>query len=159
RRTRTATPARWTTGTGWRTTTTEAAGQVTAATFTQSDLDAAVQRGIAAAEEARRARKAAKAAKAPPAEAAQAPAAAVTETDDERIARIVGEKVAALTPRESEEAKIERLVRERVTAAKQDLAESGAVTRKGLVAEHSGGRSGSDGLPADFPVKDGEIIP
>jgi hypothetical protein len=143
------------------TTTTEAAGHVAAATFTKADLDDAVARGIAQAEEARRARKAAKRGAATPAETAPAAGAPVTETDDQRIARIVAEKVAALTVTETEEQRIDRLVREQLTTAKQQLMESGGgPSRKGLVTEHSGARAtGADGLPEDFPMKDGVMIP
>jgi hypothetical protein len=144
--------------------TTEAAGQVTAATaYTQADLDAAVARAMAA-EKARR--KARKAAQAGPAETAAPPAAAVTETADQRIARLVDERVAAAVAAqappavtETDEQRIDRLVSERMTAAKQDLMESGGGPgRKGLVAEHSGGRPAGD-PPADFPMKDGAMIP
>jgi hypothetical protein len=141
------------------TTTTEAAATAPAAPgYTQADLDAAVARGIAQAEEARRARKAAKRATGTPAESA--PAGAVAETDEQRIERLVAEKVAALAgPQETEEQRISRLVRERMVTVKQEIAESGGVTRKGLVAEHSqAGRPAGD-VPADFPMKDGVMIP
>ncbi len=148
------------------TTTTEAAGQVTAATFTQSDLDAAVQRGIAAAEEARRARKAAKRAVAPAESAPAAPA--VTEAAD--IDRIISEKVAAAfaakeqpaapAVTETLEQQVERRVAEAVTAAKQQLTESGqGPSRKGLaVTEHAGAKApepglNSHGFPSDWPDK------
>lgn len=146
--------------------TTEAAGQVTAATsYSQADLDAAIARGIAQAEEARRARKAAKKAAAP-AESAQPAGRAVTETDEQRIERIVTEKVAALVgPQETEEQKIARLVEERLTAERARLTESGhGPGRKGLapggaVTEHSGGRPAAEpglnghGFPPDWPDK------
>lgn len=143
--------------------TTEAAGQVTAATFTQADVDAAASRAVAAYDEARRARKAAKKATAP---AESAPAATVTETAG--IDQLIAEKVAAAIAARSQapavtetlEQQVERRVQEALTAAKQDLMESGGGPgRKGLVTEHAGGRPAGGELPADFPMRDGAMIP
>lgn len=139
--------------------TTEAAVTVPAA-LTQADLDGAVARALAADKAARKARKAAKAA--PPAETA--PAAQVTETEDQRIARLVDERVAAAVAAqavtETEDQRIDRLVEEKLTAAKQQLTESGqGPSRKGLaVTEHSGGKPAEPGLnshgfPSDWPDK------
>lgn len=145
------------------TTTTEAAATAPAATFTQADLDAAITRGIAQAEEARKARKAAKAAKGAPAETAHAPAAAVTETDDERISRIVEARIAAARPpevTETEDERIARIVEARLVAEKQALTESGGgPSRKGLVTEHSAAAAASGEVAADLPMKNGAVLP
>jgi hypothetical protein len=135
----------------------------------------AVRIALAEAEAARTARKADKKAKAAKAEqkaAEQAPAvpAAVTETGDQRIARLVEERsaarIAAEVPQvpvpvaETEEARIARMVEERVIAAKQELmATGGGPSRKGLVDEHTahvGGEApvNSHGLPAGWPDKE-----
>ena len=144
------------------TTTQEAVGAAPAAALSQADIDAAVSRALGAADEARRARKAAKKAKA----AESAPAAAVTETEDARIARLVEERLAAVRAEsgpaavtETEDQRIARLVEERLVAERQALTAQGAgPSRKGLVTEHSAARA-DGGLPADYPVKDGELVP
>jgi hypothetical protein len=135
----------------------------------------AVKAALAQADEARRARKAAKraaAAQAAPvaAETTSPVAGAVTETADQRIARLVEERsaarIAAEVPQvpapvaETEEARIARMVEERVIAAKQELmATGGGPSRKGLVDEHTahvGGEApvNSHGLPAGWPDKE-----
>jgi hypothetical protein len=154
------------------TTTTEAAGTPTAAAFSKADLDDAVTSALAKAEEARRARKAAKRGTvAAPAETAQPPAAPVTETDDQRIARIVEARLAASQPAapapvtETEDARITRIVEARLVTERQRLTEQGSGPgRKGLapggeVNEHTGARPGGEaglnefGLPLDWPHK------
>ena len=135
----------------------------------------AVKAALAQADEARRARKAAKraaAAQAAPvaAETTSPVAGAVTETADQRIARLVEERsaarIAAEVPQvpapvaETEEARIARMVEERVIAAKQELmASGGGPSRKGLVDEHTahvGGEApvNSHGLPSGWPDKE-----
>jgi hypothetical protein len=154
--------------------TNEAAGTSTAApALTQSDVDRAVATALAADREARRARKAAKNAK--PAESAPAPAAPVaesgtaaaaptpvTETEDQRIERMVAAKLAEQFPAETEDQRIERRVNEAFDAAIATRVQSGQLTpgRKGIVrsAEESvqGGASGalnSHGLPVEWPDK------
>jgi hypothetical protein len=138
----------------------------------------AVKAALEQADDARRARKAAKraaAAQAAPvvplaAETASPAPGAVTETADQRIARLVDERsaarIAAEVPQvpalvaETEEARIARMVEERVIAAKQELmATGGGPSRKGLVDEHTahvGGEApvNSHGLPAGWPDKE-----
>src|ERR1035441_5354572 len=96
--------------------------------------------------------------------------AAVTETGDQRIARLVEERsaarIAAEVPQvpapvaETEEARIARMVEERVIAAKQELmASGGGPSRKGLVHGHTahvGGEApvNSHGLPSGWPDKE-----
>ena len=124
--------------------------------------------------QARKAAKRAAAAQAAPvvplAAETASPAAAVTETADERIARLVEERsaarIAAEVPQvpapvtETEDARIARMVEERVIAAKQELmATGGGPGRKGLVEEHTarvGGEAplNSHGLPAGWPDKE-----
>lgn len=143
-------------------TTTEAAATAPAAAFTQADIDSAVAAALAKQRADKKAAK--RAAKA----TESAPAAPVTETaapGDDEIARMVKEGVAAALAAEglteTVDQKVARLVREQVTAAKQQLvAEGGGPGRKGLVTE-SGTRPGGAGgeYPPDFPVKDGELIP
>jgi|SRR5579872_5468423 len=140
------------------TTTQEAAGTAAAATFTQADIDAAVERDRAA----RKARKAA--AKAAAAAESAAATGTVTESADDRIARIVEERLAAAraagTVQETEQQRIDRLVEERLTAERQALAAAGqGPGRKGLVAEHAGAKGGSGEVPPDFPMKDGRMVP
>lgn len=145
------------------TTTQEAAPATAAPAFSQADLDAAAQRAVAAADEARRARKAAKKAKA--AEAAPAAPAAVAESDEARIARVVEERLAAaraeLAPAvtETEDQRIARIVEERLVAERQAItAQGGGPGRKGLVTEHSALRpaESASALPVD---SDGNAIP
>jgi hypothetical protein len=144
------------------TTTQEAAGTATAAApasiaIPQDVMDEALRKA------AKKAAKKALAAKA----AESAPAAPVTEakaeTDDERIARIVEARLAAARPQavaETEDERINRIVEARLVAEKQALTESGGGPgRKGLVTEHSGGTASSGEVPADFPMKDGRMIP
>jgi hypothetical protein len=130
---------------------------VAPATFNQTDLNAAVAQALAAEKAARKARK--QGAR-PPAESA--PAAPVAETEDERITRIVQERIAAASPvavTETEEDRISRLVDERLTAAKQGLMESGGgPSRKGLVAEHSAAAASGE-VAADLPLKNGVALP
>lgn len=148
------------------TTTTEAAGQVTAAaTLTQADVDAAVAKALADRKAAKRAKKAAQAAE-------SAPAAPVAETDDDRIARLVAEQVAARLAesapaqvQETEEQRIARLVEEKLVSERQRLAEAGmGPGRKGLapsgaVSEHTAAKTSGEpglnghGLPSDWPDK------
>jgi len=151
------------------TTTTEAVAQAPAATFTQADVDGMIASALERAEAARRARKAAKrGAVAAPAESAAPAAAAVTETEDERIARIVAEKVAALTPApvtETEDQRIARIVEAQMVIERQKITEQGGGPgRKGLspsgeVNEHSGVKVGGEpgmnrfGLPMEWPDK------
>jgi hypothetical protein len=163
--------------------TNEAAGQTTAApSFTQADVDAAIARGIQAAEDARRARKAARRGTQAPAESAPAapvaesapvtpaapaapvaPAAAVSESEDDKIARLV---TAALAEKfgtnESADERIARLVQEGVDAATAAMVQSGQVNlgRKGIVkpATESTPAAGGTGLtsfgvPSDWPQK------
>lgn len=145
------------------TTTQEAAGSATAApSFSQADLDAAVQRAVDGAEAKRKADKKAKKAKA--AESAAKPDGAVTETAAPDIAALVAEGIKAAMAEqgltETTEQKVARLVAEGVTAAKQEIAASGGGPgRKGLVTEHSAARADADGVPAGFPMKDGKLIP
>ena len=143
-----------------------------------NDLQEALAR-LAALEQAEADRKARKAlrkaaAKAVPVAAettSPAPAAAVTETDDQRIARLVeaqaAVRIAAEVPSvppvgvaETEQQRVDRLVEARVIAAKQELmASGGGPSRKGLVDEHTahvGGEApvNSHGLPAGWPDKE-----
>ncbi|HMH94153.1 MAG TPA: DUF6582 domain-containing protein [Streptosporangiaceae bacterium] len=101
-----------------------------------------------------------------PAESAAAPAAAaaVTETEDERVGRIVSERLAAeraaAAVTETDEARINRLVEERLVRERQEItASGGGPARKGLVAEHAGSGASSGEIPADFPMKNGAMIP
>lgn len=99
-------------------------------------------------------------------------APAVTETDDERVARLVEAAVQAqlakeatpAAPVETEQQRINRLVQERLTEAIQKRVEKdGPPARKGLstpVNEHSQPRTdgtsaelNTHGLPADWPDK------
>jgi Family of unknown function (DUF6582) len=141
------------------TTTQEAVGAAPAAAYSQADIDAAVQRALSTAGAAKKAKKAAKKAKA--AEAAAAPA--MTETADERIARLVEERLAAARPAEvteTEDQRVARIVEERLVAERQAItAAGGGPYRKGLVTEHSAARAAEEGVPADFPMKDGEMVP
>lgn len=138
------------------TTTQEAAPATAAPSFSQADIDTAVQRALDADRAARRARKAAKAR---PAEAA--PAAAVTETappsEEDRINAIVEAQLAkaGLAPvTETDEERINRIAEERVTARIQELAASGqGPARKGLVTEHSAARAAAE-IPAGLPFGD-----
>lgn len=149
------------------TATQETAGQAPAAA---ADPDAIAEAVAAALAKEKADRKARKAAKAKAAESAK-PAATVTETDDERIARIVEERAAQRIAAEvkpavaeTEDERISRLVEQRVTAAKQDLVASGAVAvaPKGVsepVNEHTAKAPGaeaatnSEGLPSGWPDK------
>jgi hypothetical protein len=137
------------------TTTQEAAGATAAAPpYSQADLDAAVTKALADRKAAKKARKA---------QAAEsAPAAPVTESADERIARIVEERLAAARAAEvteTEDQRVARLVEERLTEERQRLTAQGSgPSRKGLVTEHSAARA-EEGVPADFPIKDGEMVP
>jgi hypothetical protein len=113
-----------------------------ATSYTQADLDAAVERGIAA-ERARR--KAAKANRKPTETAPAAPvteaapAAPVAEAEDAMIARLVEAKLAAQFPQETAEARLERIVSERFDAAVAQRIQSGQVdpSRKGLVVKEA----------------------
>ena len=99
--------------------------------------------------------------------AESAPAAPVaettTETADERIARLVEEKVTAKLAEtavtETEDQRIERLVSERLVAEKQGaVAGGGGPGRKGLVTEHTAARTGGE-IPEGYPMKDGVMKP
>jgi hypothetical protein len=71
---------------------------------------------------------------------AQPAAAAVTETEDQRIARLVSEGVAAALPK----------------AIQEHVEQTGGPSRKGLVAqvaESTAGGTGSSGLPEGWPQK------
>jgi hypothetical protein len=142
------------------TTTTEAAPSAAAATFTQADITAAVAKALDDERAARKAaRKAAKAAK--PAESAPAAPVAEAAPDIEKlVADGLAAALAAQGLTETTEQKVARLVNEGVQRAKQELvAQGGGPGRKGLVTEHSAPAAGPDGMPADFPVKDGVMIP
>lgn len=149
-------------------TTTEAVAQAPAAPD-QATISAAVSAALAEDRAARKARKAAKRAQA----AETAPAggdggAAVTETDEQRIARLVDERVTAKLAgtgqapvQETEEQRVSRLVEERMVAERQRMAAAGqGPGRKGLVTEHTA-RTTSDGeIPADFPMDgEGRVLP
>lgn len=104
------------------------------------------------------------AAGAAPAESAPAAPAAVTETEDERVNRIVSERLAAeraaAAVTETDEQRINRLVEERLVRERQEItASGGGPGRKGLVAEHAGSAASSGEIPADFPMKNGVMIP
>lgn len=133
----------------------------------QNAIAEAVAAALAKEKADRKAKKKAKAA-----ESAK-PAAPVTESDDERIARIVEERAAKriadeVKPpvAETEDQRIERLVEARVTAEKQRLVAGGGVTpaRKGVEApvnEHTAAKVGGGepatnghGLPAGWPDKE-----
>jgi Family of unknown function (DUF6582) len=155
---------------GETTTTTEAAGTATAAAaaplaIPQEIMDEALRK--AAKKAAKRALAATGAAPAESAPAAPA-AAAVTESDDDRIARIVEERIAAARAAapaapavtETEEQRIERIVEARLVRERQEItASGGGPARKGLVAEHAGSGASSGEIPADFPMKNGVMIP
>lgn len=154
-------------------TTQEAAGTATAAPATlsipQDIMDEAMRK---AAKKAARRALAGTATTAPAESAPAAPAtAAVTETDEQRITRIVEAQVAAKLAEsaaaETEEARIARLVEQGVAAAKQQLTEQGGGPgRKGLnpggtsVNEAAGGAGttagpelNAHGMPRDWPDK------
>jgi hypothetical protein len=149
------------------TTTTEAAGTVTAT----APAAPVIPQDIMAEAIRKAAKKAAKRALAAsgtaPAESAPAPAAAaaVTETEDERVGRIVSERLAAeraaAAVTETDEARINRLVEERLVRERQEItASGGGPARKGLVAEHAGSGATSSGeIPENYPMKDGAMIP
>lgn len=153
------------------TTTTETAATAPAS-LTQADLNAAVAQALEAAETARAARKAAKRAAAA-AEAAPAAPAAVTETATPQapavdIAALVKEGIAAAlategaaeTVTESVEDQVKRLVAAGVTEAKQQIvASGGGPARKGLVTEHTAPAATDGSIPADYPMKDGKMLP
>ncbi|HEV2258374.1 MAG TPA: DUF6582 domain-containing protein [Streptosporangiaceae bacterium] len=150
------------------TTTQEAAGQATAApTFTQADIDAAVQRTLDAQQAARKAAKAAKAArKAKPAETAKPAKETVTETStaqpdlEKLVADGIAAQLAAQGLTETTEQKIARLVAEGVTRAKQEMtAAGGGPGRKGLVTETgTPGAATADAAAASF-MRDGQVVP
>jgi hypothetical protein len=103
-----------------------------------------------------------------PAAEAVEPPAPVEETEEQRIARIIEERLAAALPKqpepvqETEEQRIERLVQEKLTSALQGHVEkAGPPARKGLIA---GGattapvvgenfETNANGLPAGWPDK------
>ena len=109
-----------------------------------------------------RARKAAKKAQATaPAESAPAAEATVTETADERVARLVEEKLAAINApspselAEAEEKRVEQLVQEALTREKQNLATQGAGPSHRSQSRPGG--TGCDGCgpqvaPAGLPI-------
>jgi hypothetical protein len=148
-------------------TTTEAAGTVTAtapaaAVIPQDIMDKAMRKAAKKAAE-----RALAATGAAPAESAPAAAAAVTESGDERIARLVREGVAAALAAdappqvtETEDERVKRLVSEAIVRERQEItASGGGPARKGLVAEHAGSAASSGEIPADFPMKNGAMIP
>lgn len=152
------------------TTTQEAAGTPAAApaalSIPQDIMDEALRK--AAKKAAKRALAGTATAPAESAPAAPAPAA-VTETDEQRITRIVEARVAAAlaesTAAQSEEDRINQLVEQGVAAAKQQLTEQGdGPGRKGLnpggtsVNEAAGGTTAgpelnAHGMPRDWPDK------
>lgn len=153
-------------------TTTQEAAPAPVAAPDPKALQEAMAAAIAANREARKTAKAAKAAKAAKkaakaAESAATGTATVTETDDERIARIVEERAAARLAAEvppavaeTEEQRIARLVEARVTAEKQRLVAEGAVVpgRKGLnpageVNEHTARVTPEGDMPPAPPGK------
>jgi hypothetical protein len=151
------------------TTTTEAAGTVTATApaapvIPQDIMDKAMRKAAKKAAE-----RALAATGTAPAESAPAPAAAaaVTESGDERIARLVREGVAAALAAdappqvtETEDERVKRLVSEAIVRERQEItASGGGPARKGLVAEHAGSAASSGEIPADFPMKNGAMIP
>lgn len=146
------------------TTTQETAAGASAAapSFTQADIDAAVQRGLDADRAARKAAKATKKAKA--AESAAPAAAPVTETAAPDIEKLVADGLAAALAAqglvETTEQKVARLVAEGVTRAKQELAaQGGGPGRKGLVTETgTPGAAAADLTAASF-MKNGKMIP
>lgn len=99
---------------------------------------------------------------APPVSAESAPKeGTVAETEEQMIARIVGERLGTAKPavEETAEQRISRLVEERVAAEKARLTESGqGPSRKGLVTGPGVQESGPVGeyseIPADWPQKD-----
>lgn len=139
-------------------TTTEAAGTApAAATIPPEVLEAAVAKAIAKRDK--------KAAKKAARETAKPGKGAVTETAEQRVERLVAEKVAAQigAVTETEEAKIERLVAERITAERQRITESGGgPARKGLspegaVNEHTAAKASMEINPAtDLPYAWGD---
>ena len=149
------------------TTTTEAVAPATAAApaslvIPQDVMDEAIRKA---------AKKAAKralldTAGAAPAESAPAAtaAAAVTETDEQRIERIVEARLTAARAEapavtETEDERINRIVEARLVAERQNLTAQGAgPSRKGLVTEHSAAAASGE-IPAGFPMKDGRITP
>jgi hypothetical protein len=99
-----------------------------------------------------------------PAESAPAAPATVTETEDERVNRIVSERLAAeraaAAVTETDDQRISRLVEERLVRERQEItAAGGGPARKGLVTEHAGSGGSSGEIPADFPMKNGVMIP
>jgi hypothetical protein len=130
-----------------------------AASAVPEDLVLKYQKKLAKKEAARRI-----AAGAP---AESAPAASVTESDDERIARIVEERLAAARPApaapavaETEDERINRIVGERLVRERQDItATGGGPARKGLVAEHAGSAASTGEIPENYPMKGGAMIP
>lgn len=136
----------------------------------QNAIAEAVAAVLAREKKDRKARKAAK--KAAAAESAKPGQPAVTESDDERIARLVEERAAQRIAAEvrppvaeTEEQRIARLVEARVTAEKQRLVAAGQVipARQGIespVDEHTAPKTGGDpatnsqGLPAGWPDKE-----
>jgi len=110
--------------------------------YTQAQLDAIIEaaanRALAAFAAAHPAPAAGTAAAAPAAEAAPAaPAApaAVTETEAEKVQRMVDAAIAAKFPQETDEQRITRLVQEGVDAATARMVQSGQLApgRKGIV--------------------------
>jgi hypothetical protein len=155
-------------------TTTPAAETTTAApALTKADVDAAVASALAADREARRARKAAKrvpaetapavaaavAETAPAAAPAVAAPPAVTETEEQKIARMVGEKLAEQFPTETADERFTRLVQENFDAEIAKRVQSGQIDigRKGVVRGANETAQGSGltdkGVPADWPQK------
>ncbi len=146
------------------TTTTEAVAPATAAApaslvIPQDVMDEAIRKA------AKKAAKRALVTGTAPAESAPAaPAAAVAETDDERITRIVEERLAAARTEapavtETDEQRINRIVEARLVQERQELTASGAGPgRKGLVTEHSAAAASSE-VPAGFPMKDSRMTP
>ena len=126
-----------------------------AAALSQADVDAAVQRALDANRAARKKAKAGRKTKA----AETAPAG---QPDLEKlVADGIAAALQAQGLTETTEQKIARLVAEGVTRAKQELvASGGGPDRKGLVTEHSTTRPATEGVPADYPVgQDGNLLP
>ncbi len=161
-------------------TTTAAESAPAAATFTQDQLDAAVKASLERDRQARKTAKAeARAARKAAGKTETAPAGKdkgsgkVTESEDERIARLVeasvtralaaGTQAPAAAVQETEEQRIGRLVEERLTEERQKLVAEGTVAagRRGLVqpvteaAAAAGGSESlnSHGLPSSWPDK------
>lgn len=99
-----------------------------------------------------------------PAESAPAAPAAVAESEDDRINRIVSERLAAeraaSAVTETEDERVNRIVEERLVAERQALTAAGnGPGRKGLVTEHAGSAGASGDGMGDLPFRNGQIIP